>query len=57
MKDYTRDFSSGDTYFQGCWYDDDDELEAAVKAYEQELERKADDLREEMRGSEDVLAR
>ena len=57
MKDYTRDFSSGDTYFQGRWYDDDDELEAAVKAYEQELERKADDLREEHRGSEDVLAR
>ena len=57
MKDYTRDFSSGDTYFQGCWYDDDDELEAAVRAYEQELERKAAGLREEMRGSEDVLAR
>jgi len=57
MKDYTRDFSSGETYFQGCWYDDDDELEAAVNAYEQELERKADDRREEMRGSEDALVR
>jgi hypothetical protein len=56
MKDYTRDFSSGDTYFQGCWYDDDDELEAAVNAYERAQELKADERRDEMRGSEDVRA-
>lgn len=54
MKDYTRDFSSGDTYFQGCWYDDDDELEAAVREYERAQELKADERRDEMRGSEDV---
>jgi len=57
MKDYTRDFSSGDTYFQGCWYDDDDELEAAVREYERAQELKADERRDEMRGSEDALAR
>ena len=47
MKDYTRDFSSGDTYFQGCWYDDDDELEAAVREYERAQELKADERRDE----------